>query len=583
MIKRLAGCIREYKRVTILTPIAVAFECLFEVLIPLVMAGLIDYGIDRGDMGTIVKYGVILFVFAMLALVAGVAAGRTAASASAGFAKNLRHDMFYNVQTFSFANIDKFSTGSIVTRLTTDINNVQMAFQMIIRGAVRSPLMLIFSLCAAFSINAKLSLIFLAAIPFMAIALGIIMKSTFPVFEKMFKFYDQLNNRVGENLHGIRVVKIFVREKFEIENFNETSKKIYDLGSHAERILAFNGPVMQSCVYGCLLFISWFGARAIVASGGDPDLGMSTGQLMSLLTYVMQILMALMILSMIFVMMTMAKASAERISEILDEETTLKNPEDPCYEVADGSISFRDVEFSYSDDSSKNVLHRINLDIPSGQTVGIIGGTGSSKSTLVQLIPRLYDVTGGSLLVGGKDVRSYDIETLRDSVAMVLQKNELFSGTIASNLRWGDANASEEELRRACELAQAEEFVSKMEAGYDTEIEQGGTNVSGGQKQRLTIARALLKKPKILILDDSTSAVDTHTDSLIRQAFREEIPDTTKLIIAQRISSVQDADTIIVLDDGNILAKGTHDELLASCDVYREIYESQMKGGLGDE
>lgn len=583
MLLRLAKCIREYKKDAIITPILVAVECAFEVIIPLIMAKLIDYGIDSGDMGAVWKYGIILLLAAIVSLAGGVGAGMTAANASAGFAKNLRHDMFYNVQTFSFANIDKFSTGSIITRLTTDIGNVQMAFQMIIRGAARAPLMLIFSLVAAFSINAKLAMVFLATVPFMAIALAIIMKKTFPVFEKMFKTYDGLNNRVGENLHGIRVVKIFVQEKSEIKRFKDTSETIFKMGSRAEKNIAYNLPVMQSCVYFSLLFISWFGARAIVASGGDPVLGMSTGQLMSMLSYVMQIMMALMFLSMIFVMVTIAKTSADRICELLDEKSTLTNCENPVFDIPDGSISFKNVAFSYYDDENKLALKNITIDIPSGETVGIIGGTGSGKSSFVQLIPRLYDVTDGSVEVGGRDVREYDIEALRGEVAMVLQKNELFSGTVRSNLLWGDKEATDDEIRKACELAQAQEFIDRMEQGYDTPIEQGGTNVSGGQKQRLTIARALLRKPKILILDDSTSAVDVGTDALIRKAFREEIPNTTKLIIAQRISSVQDADRIIVMDEGGINAVGTHDELLNSCEIYREIYESQMKGGIGDE
>lgn len=583
MIKRLAGCIREYKKDAILTPILVAVECAFEVLIPLIMAGLIDYGIDRGDMPTIWKYGIVLLFAAFISLAGGVLAGMTAAKASAGFAKNLRHDMFYNVQTFSFANIDKFSTGSIITRLTTDIGNVQMAFQMIIRGAARAPLMLIFSLAAAFTISARLALVFLATVPFMAIALAIIMKRTFSIFDKVFKTYDGLNSRVGENLHGIRVVKIFVQERSEINRFKGTSEEIYKLFSRAEKNIAFNMPVMQACVYFSLLFISWFGARAIVASGGDPVLGMSTGELMSMLSYVMQIMISLMFLSMIFVMITIAKTSADRICELLDEKSTLTNCENPIFDLPDGSISFKNAAFSYYDDEEKLALKNISIDIASGETIGIIGGTGSGKSSLVQLIPRLYDATAGSVSVGGHDVRDYDIEALRNGVAMVLQKNELFSGTVRSNLLWGDKEATDDEIRHACELSQAEEFISRMPQGYDTAIEQGGTNVSGGQKQRLTIARALLKKPKILILDDSTSAVDTATDALIRKAFREEIPNTTKLIIAQRISSVQDANRIIVMDDGCISAIGTHEELLESSDIYREIYDSQMKGGIGDE
>lgn len=580
MIKKLAKCVREYKRDAILTPICVGGETALEVLIPLIMAGLIDYGIDKGNMGVIAKYGVILLVVSFCSLAMGIIAGRTAAFASAGFAKNLRHDMFYNVQKFSFSNIDSFSTGSIITRLTTDINSVQMAFQMIIRGAFRAPMMLIFSLGAAFSIHKGLSLVFLCVIPVMVIALGIIMVSTFSIFDKMFKTYDKLNGRTQENLHGIRVVKSFVRENHETDLFKEVSEKIYKLATRAEKNLAFNMPILQFCMYVCLLTISWFGARIIVSTGGTV---LTTGQLMSLLTYVMQVLISLLFLSMIFVMMTMAKASADRICEILSAESDLTNCENPVFEVKDGSITFEDVDFSYYRDENKNVLHKINLHINEGETVGIIGPTGSSKSTLVQMIPRLYDVTAGSVKVGGVDVREYDIETLRNEVAMVLQKNVLFSGTIASNLRWGNAEASDEEVMRACELSQAKEFVDKKEAGINSTIEQGGANVSGGQRQRLTIARALLKKPKILILDDSTSAVDTKTDSLIRKAFREEIPNTTKLIIAQRISSVQDADRILVIDDGKIVAFDVHDELLKSCSVYREIYDSQMKGGLGDE
>ncbi len=583
MIKGLAKCVREYKGDTILAPLLVGLETGLEVLLPLIMAGLIDKGIDQGNMSVIAKYGMILLAISFCSLAAGIVAGRKAAFASAGFAKNLRHDIFYNVQNFSFSNIDKFSTGSIVTRLTTDINNVQMAFQMIIRAAFRAPLMLIFSLSAAFSINKSLSLVFVLVVPIMVISLCLIMAATFKVFDKMFKTYDKLNNRTQENLHGIRVVKSFVRENHETELFKSVSEKIYKYATRGEKNIAFNMPVLQFCMYVCILVISWFGARVIVSSGGNADIGLSTGELMSLLTYVMQVLMSLLFLSMIFVMITMAKSSAERIFQILTEESDLTNGEHPVYEVKDGSIEFENVDFSYFKDENKNVLNNVNLKIDSGETIGIIGSTGSSKSTLVQMIPRLYDVTAGSVKVGGVDVREYDLETLRNQVAMVLQKNVLFSGTIADNLRWGNENATEEELQRVCDLAQASEFISKKEDGINSVIEQGGSNVSGGQKQRLTIARALLKKPKILILDDSTSAVDTKTDSLIRKAFRQEIPDTTKLIIAQRISSVQDADRILVLDDGNIAAFGKHDELLEKSEVYREIYDSQMKGGLSDE
>ncbi len=583
MIRKLLGCIREYKKDTILTPILVGVECAFEVFIPLIMAGLIDKGIDQGDLGVVIKYGVVLFIASMISLSGGVAAAKTAAVAAAGFAKNLRKDMFYNVQTFAFSNIDKFSTGSIVTRLTTDITNLTMAFQMVIRGAVRAPLMITFSLVAAFSIHKGLSLIFLAMIPFMVLSLAAIMKATFPIFDKMFKTYDKLNNRTQENLHGIRVVKAFVREKHETEEFCGISEEIYDLSARAERILAFNMPVVQIALYTSMILISWFGARIIVGCGGDAAVGLSTGELMSLLSYVMQILISLMMLSMIFVMMTMAKTSGERICEILDEKTDLHNPENPVFSVPDGSIDFENVCFSYYGAGGKEVLKNVNLHINSGESIGIIGSTGSSKSSLVQLIPRLYDVTGGCVKVGGRDVREYDIETLRKDVSMVLQQNILFGGTVASNLRWGDREATEEEMNRACRLACADEFVSQMEGGLNAEIEQGGTNVSGGQKQRLSIARALLKHPKILILDDSTSAVDTHTDGVIRKALGEEIPDTTKIVIAQRISTVKELDRILVIDDGAVVAFGRHDELMATCDIYREIYESQMKGGLSDE
>ncbi len=583
MVKKLVGCIGEYKKETIQTPIFVGVECAFEVLIPLIMARLIDSGVEKGRMDIIIIYGLVLLAASMVSLAGGVTAGKTAAVAAAGFAANLRKKMFYNVQTFAFSNIDKFSAGSIVTRLTTDITNVTMAFQMIIRGAVRSPLMLVFSLAAAFSIHKGLSLIFLAMVPIMAVGLAIIMKTTFPVFDRMFKVYDKMNNRTQENLHGIRVVKAFVREKHETEEFRGISGEIYDLSSKAERILAFNMPIVQVCLYGSLLLISWFGAHVIVASGGDAALGLSTGELMSLLTYVMQILISLMMLSMIFVMVTMAKSSGERIGEILDEKTDLKNPENPILTVPSGAVEFDNVSFSYYGEGGRKVLKNVNLKIASGESIGIIGGTGSSKSTLVQLIPRLYDVTEGSVKVGGVDVREYDMKVLREQVSMVLQKNTLFGGTVASNLRWGDEKATDEELKRVCRLACADEFVEKMEGGINAVIEQGGTNVSGGQKQRLTIARALLKKPKILILDDSTSAVDTHTDAEIRKALKGELPETTKIIIAQRISSVKDLDRILVINDGTVVAFDTHDALMASCDIYKEIYESQMRGGLGDE
>lgn len=580
MIKRLAKCIREYKKDTILTPVLVSLEVIMEVIIPLLMAELIDNGIEKGEMSYVLKMGVALLVSAILSLFFGVAAGKTCATASSGFAKNLRHDMYYNVQNFSFSNIDKFSTASIVTRLTTDVNNVQQAFMMITRMAVRSPLMLIFSFSAVLTISPKLALIFIVVVPFMAFGLLLIIKKAHPIFKKVFKTYDKLNSTVEENLHGIRVVKSFIREDYETKKFTDISNIIYKSFVKAERLLAFNSPMMQISVYACMIFISWFGAKMVVNSGGTE---LTTGELTSLFTYVTQILSSLMFLSMIFVMMTMSKASGERIVEILDEKSDITNKKNAETKVKDGSIVFKNVDFSYSKNADKLCLEDINLDIKSGETVGIIGGTGSSKSTFVQLIPRLYDVVKGSIKVGGVDVRDYDIETLRNEVAMVLQKNVLFSGTIKDNIRWGKENASDEEIEHVCKLACADEFVEKFPDKYDTWIEQGGTNVSGGQKQRLCIARALMKKPKILILDDSTSAVDTKTDALIRKAFRDEIPDTTKIIIAQRISSVQDSDKIIVLDDGKIVGLGTHEELIKSNDIYREVYESQMKGDDSNE
>ena len=577
MIKKLLRCIREYKRDSILTPILVTLEVVMEVIIPLLMANLIDYGITAGNMSYILKMGTVLAIFAMLSLFFGAMAGSTAAKASAGFAKNLRHDMYYNVQNFSFSNIDKFSTASIVTRLTTDVTNVQNAYQMIIRMAVRSPIVFIFSMAMSFSVNPTLSLIFLGAVPVLLLGLGFIIKLSFPVFKRVFKRYDRLNSVVQENLRGIRVVKSYVREEHEKKKFNAISGEIYKDFSFAEKLLALNMPLMQFCVYACMLLVSWIGAQLIVGSD------MTTGQLMSVITYAMQILMSLMMLSMVFVMITMSRASAERIVEILDEESDIHDVEHPVMQVPNGSVQFKDVCFSYAKDMNKLCLSDINLEIAAGETVGIIGGTGSSKSSLVQLIPRLYDVTQGAVLVGGIDVREYDIETLRNEVAMVLQKNVLFSGTIKENLRWGDENASDEELVRVCKLACADEFIQGFPDGYDTYIEQGGTNVSGGQKQRLCIARALLKKPKILILDDSTSAVDTKTDAMIRKAFAEEIPNTTKFIIAQRISSVENADKIIVMDGGRINAVGTHEELLKNNPIYKEVYFSQIKGGDSDD
>ena len=579
MIKKLASQIKEYKKTAAVTPVLVLLEVVMEILIPLIMAELIDNGIDGGSMPQIIKYGIMLIVAAVLALIFGIAAGRTAAVASAGFAKNLRGAMYDHVQDFSFASIDKFSTASIVTRLTTDVTNVQMAFQMYIRIAARAPGMLIFALIASFGIDAQLSLVFLGVLPILGIGLYILIRAVYPIFNRVFKTYDKLNNVVQENLYGIRVVKSYNRQDHEVEKFKKTSGKIYQDFSKAEKIMAFNMPLMQFCMYLSMILISWFGARAIVASGNDAAIGLSTGELISLITYIMQILMSLLMISMIFVMLTMARASGDRIAELLDEESNLHDPENPVYDVKDGSIDFDNVHFSYGKSKNKEVLNDINLHIESGQTVGIIGATGSAKSSLVQLIPRLYDVTSGSLKVGGTDVKDYHIESLRNQVSMVLQKNTLFSGTIAENLRWGNENATDEELRHACKLACADEFIDKFEDGYETYIEQGGSNVSGGQKQRLCIARALLKKPKILILDDSTSAVDMKTDAMIRQAFSTEIPDTTKIIIAQRIASVQDADQIVVLDDGKIADVGNHQQLMKNSEIYREVYESQNKGG----
>lgn len=573
MIKKLLCSVREFKRDSLLSPLFITFEVIMEVIIPVLMANLIDKGIDAGNMSFILKMGLALVISAMISLAFGALAGKHAAIGSAGFARNLRHDMYYNVQNFSFSNIDKFSTASIVTRLTTDVSNVQNAYQMIIRMAVRAPIMLIFAMTMAFSVNSKLSLIFLGCVPILGIGLYLIIRKAHPIFERVFKTYDKLNNVVQENLHGIRVVKSYVREDFEEKKFEAISEDIYKDFTKAEKTIAYNMPLMQLCMYSCMLLISWIGARLIVGSE------MTTGQLMSFITYVMQILMSLMMLSMVFVTIIISRASAERIVEILEEESDIKNCENPVRVVKDGAISFNNVSFSYGNREDKLSLKKVNLEIKSGETIGILGGTGASKTTLVQLIPRLYDVTSGTLTVGGVDVKKYDIETLRNEVAMVLQKNVLFSGTIKENLRWGNEKATEEELKRACCLAQADEFIETFPEKYDTYIEQGGTNVSGGQKQRLCIARAILKKPKILILDDSTSAVDTKTDALIRRAFNEEIPDTTKIIIAQRISSVEEADKIIVMEGGEINGIGTHEELLKNNPIYKEVYISQMKGG----
>ena len=577
MIKRLLKSVREYKKNSILAPFYVTLEVVMEVVIPTLMALLIDKGIDAGNMKYVWIMGGILLVATVASLLFGALAGKHAAIASAGFAKNLRKDMYYNVQEYSFSNIDKFSAASIVTRLTTDVTNVQNAYQMIIRIAVRAPMMLIFALIMAFKVNHKVSLVFLAAVPVLGIGLYAIMRNAHPIFERVFKTYDKLNTVVQENLYGIRVVKSFVREEQEINKFENVSKDIFKLFSRAESLLAFNAPLMQFCMYGCILFISWKGSHLIV--GGS----MTTGEFTSMIAYTSQILGSLMMLSMVLVMITISRASTERIVEILDEKSDLANNDNPVYEVKNGEIKFNHVGFSYTNNVDKLSLKDADFTIKSGETVGIIGGTGSSKSSLVQLIPRLYDVTEGSVTVGGVDVRDYDLETLRNEVAMVLQKNVLFSGTIKENLRWGKADATDEEIERVCKLAQADEFVQRFPNKYDTYIEQGGSNVSGGQKQRLCIARALLKKPKILILDDSTSAVDTKTDALIRQAFANEIPNTTKIIIAQRVSSVQDADKIIVMDGGKINAIGTHEELLAGNSIYQEVYYSQVKGGIGDE
>ena len=573
MVKQLSGCVRQYKKDAVLTPLFVIGEVILEVMVPLIMANLIDFGINTGDMGYVIKTGIILIIFCMASLFCGVMSGKYAASASAGFAANLRQDMYYKVQDYSFKNIDKFSTASIVTRLTTDVTNIQMAFMMVIRIAVRSPIILISAFFAVLSINKKIALIYLIVIPILGIGLYFIMTRAHPIFKRVFKKYDKLNAIVQENLMGIRVVKSFVREDHEIEKFDASSKDIYNDFTKVEKLLAFNNPLMQFCVFTCILVSSWLGAKLIV--GGE----MMTGNLVSIMTYTMQMLMSLMILSMVFVMITMSKTAAERICEILNEVPDIKDNENPVYTVKDGSISFKNVNFSYTNNVDKLSLKNFNLDIKSGETIGIIGGTGSSKSTFVQLIPRLYDVTEGSVKVGGIDVRNYDLEALRNDVAFVLQKNTLFSGTIKENLRWGNENASDEEIIKVCKLACADEFIEQFPDKYDTYIEQGGTNVSGGQKQRLCIARALLKKPKILILDDSTSAVDTATDAKIRKAFKEEIPNTTKLIIAQRISSVQESDKIIVLNNGKIESIGTHEELLKSSPIYKEVYESQTKGG----
>ncbi len=579
MLKKLASYVKEYKKYAILTPIFVILEVVMEVIIPLLMAKIIDVGIQNNDIKYILEIGALLIVSAIMSLIFGMLSGKFAAKASAGYSKNLRKAMFHKIQDYSFENIDKFSTSSLVTRMTTDVTNVQMAFQMIIRILVRGPIMMIFALLMVLSINAKISLIFFIAIPVLGAVLMFITLKAHPNFEKVFKKYDKLNRVVQENLGAIRVVKAYVREKHENKKFKEVNDEVYTNFKKAEKIVAFNAPAMQLTIYTCILLISWIGSKTIVAGG------MQTGELSSIVTYAWQILTSLMMLSMVFVMVIMAQSSAERIIEVIDEEPTIKNKENAIKEVKDASIEFENVTFAYSDEEEegKNALENINLKIKSGETIGIIGGTGSSKSSLVQLIPRLYDVTKGKVKVGGIDVRDYDIKALRDSVAMVLQKNVLFSGTIAENLRWGKKDADEEELQEICKLSQADSFIQEFPSKYDTLLDQGGTNVSGGQKQRICIARAILKQPKILILDDSTSAVDTKTDALIRKAFREKIPNTTKIIIAQRVSSIEDADQIIVLNEGKIDGIGTSKELLKTNQIYKEVYESQMKGGDDDE
>ena len=578
MIKTLLGSLREYKKGSILTILLSVLEAAFEILIPLRMADLIDQGIEPGEMAAVWKFGTIILVFAALQLLTGVLSAHVAAKTSVGFSANLRQDMYDNVQTFSFSNIDKFSTASIVTRLTTDVTNIQNAYQMLLRMAVRGPVMLVFAMIVSFHINTTVALIFLAVIPIMALLLLLIICKVGPIFTRVFHTYDELNNVVQENVRGIRVVKSFNQENHEIKKFKGISQSIYEGYAAGERLLAFNSPIMQFFMYACMILISWIGAKAIVASGNNAALGMTTGDLTALFSYATQILMALMMLSMVFAMIIISLASARRIAEVLEEKTDIDDPTDPVMTVRDGSVCFEHVDFAYSTKTDKKVLNDINLSIESGQTVGIIGGTGSSKSSLVQLIPRLYDVSSGQLLLGGVDVRKYDLDVLRNAVAMVLQKNELFSGTIKENLRWGNESATDEEIEETCRLACADEFIQSFPDKYDTYIEQGGANVSGGQKQRLCIARALLKKPKVLILDDSTSAVDTKTDASIQKSFAEFIPDTTKIIIAQRVSSVQHADRIVVMGEGKIAAWGTHDELLKTCDIYREVYESQKKG-----
>ena len=574
MLKVLVAQIKEFKKDSIITPLFMILEVIMEMIIPLLMASIIDEGVNAGNMNHILKIGGVMIVVAIIGLFAGLMGAKFGARASTGFARNLRKAMFDNIQTYSFSNIDKYSTSSLITRLTTDVTNLQNSYQMILRMAMRAPASMIIAMVMAFSINARLASIYLVAVVFLACMIGLIVPRATKHFRQVFEKYDELNSSVQENVSAIRVVKAYVREDYEKDKFAKANQNIYNMFLRAEKLVVLNMPIMQATVYACILLISWLGAKTIVAGG------LTTGELMSLLTYCMNILMSLMMVSMIFVMLTMSYASAKRISEVLQEKSDLTNPQNPIHEVADGSITFKNVDFSYYS-GGKEVLKDINIDIKSGETIGIIGGTGSSKSSLVNLISRLYDATSGEVIVGGHNVKDYDMESLRNQVSVVLQKNVLFSGTILDNLRWGNKEASEEECKRACELACADEFIQRMPDKYHTYIEQGGTNVSGGQKQRLCIARALLKKPKILILDDSTSAVDTATDAKIRKAFAEEIPNTTKLIIAQRVSSVQNADRIIVMDHGRISAFGTHEELLETSEIYREVYESQT-GGSGD-
>ena len=573
MIKRILQEVKEYRKASFLAPIFMVGEVVLEISLPFLMSFIIDKGVSQGDMTEVTKYGLIMIVAAFGSLFCGAMSGKYAAYASAGFAKNLRRAMFYNIQDFSFHNIDKFSTAGLVTRLMTDVTNIQNAYQMVLRMCVRAPLTLVCAMAMTFVINAELSMVFLYAIAFLGIVLIFIMKFAHPIFLQVFNRYDDLNASVQENITNMRVVKAYVKEDYEISKFNKASYNIYRMFKKAENILIFNSPAMQLSMYACILAISWLGARMIV--GGS----MTTGELMSMMTYTTNILMSLMMLSMIFVMLSMSFASVQRIDEVLDEKSDIVSPEKAVTEVKDGSIDFHHVSFAYSADQEADSLEDIALHIRSGETIGILGGTGSGKSSLVQLIPRLYDVTKGSLYVGGVDVKEYDLDVLRNQVSMVLQNNVLFSGTIKDNLRWGNPNASDEEMLQACRLAQADEFIQRFPDGYDTHIEQGGSNVSGGQKQRLCIARALLKNPKILILDDSTSAVDTRTDYLIRKAFREDIPDITKLIISQRISSIEDADRIVVLDDGKINGIGTHAELLKTNEIDQEVYRTQVKGG----